>query len=180
MPAQSRQRRMHCRSSMTSGSLKHASAQVVQVWAQSKQASMHATSAAFTTPPTLGWVEMISWVCIADLLGIPLQDGATAGLRTVSGTCTAAISGTVLGRTEAGRGPWLPRARYAAGEAATRVGTVRRSSEGGRLLRDRLLERLDLLVRPEHEELIVGSQRERRVRGEHHLIPPHHRQHGRP
>src|SRR5215471_5755928 len=60
---------MHVRSTATSSSARSASAHTVQTCAQSKHASMHATSALFATPCAPGWVERISLVCIGGLRG---------------------------------------------------------------------------------------------------------------
>src|SRR5215203_1346930 len=66
MSAQSRSRRMQRISICTSCSPRQASAQAVQAWAQSKQASMHSTSASASTAGSLGFVSIIrrAWVML--------------------------------------------------------------------------------------------------------------------
>src|SRR5215211_944652 len=66
MSAQSRSRRMQRISICTSCSPRQASAQAVQAWAQSKQASMHSTSACASTAGSLGFVSIIrrAWVML--------------------------------------------------------------------------------------------------------------------
>src|SRR5829696_221560 len=62
--AQSRSRRMHRVSICTSCLPRQASAQAVQAWAQSKQASMHSTSAVVSKAAPLGFASIIcrAWV----------------------------------------------------------------------------------------------------------------------
>src|ERR671916_3029281 len=62
--AQSRLSLMQRASDLGSSSPRQASAQAVQLWAQSKQASMHSTSVEASTAAELGLVWSICWAWV--------------------------------------------------------------------------------------------------------------------
>src|ERR687896_156585 len=65
--AQSRLSRMQRVSDLGSSSPRQASAQAVQLWAQSKQASIHSTSVEASTAAELGLVWSICWAWVTKI-----------------------------------------------------------------------------------------------------------------